>query len=68
MHASTMKINMNAHFCICQYLLNTAEFGDEDENESCLGGSNVYSQHFFYFWSNMCTKVFMYVSIFGNSF
>ena len=41
MHASTMRINVHAHFYIWQLLFNSAEFGGDEENESCPGGSNV---------------------------
>ena len=48
----------NAHKRACTFLylsiaFNRAEFGDDDENESFSGGSNVYSQRFLHFWSNM---------------
>ena len=46
MHASTMHINVHAHFYMMQQLLNSAEFESEEENKSSSGGSNVYSQQF----------------------
>ena len=46
MHASTMCINVHAHLYIWHYLLNSAEFGGDEQNESCSGWSNVYSQPF----------------------
>ena len=45
MHASTMRINVHACFYIWQQFLNNAEIGSDEENESCSGGFNVYSQH-----------------------
>ena len=59
MHASTMNLNLHTDFYICQYRINNAEFRDDEDNESCSGGSNVYLQQFLHLWSNMC----MYVSI-----
>ena len=31
-----------------------SEFEDDEENGSCSGGSNVYSQRLWLFWINMC--------------
>ena len=47
MHAS--ECNAHKRACTFRYLsiaFNRAEFGDDDENESRSGGSNVYSQGF----------------------
>ena len=44
MHANTMGIHVHACFFIFQYILNNAEFVDDEENERCSGGSNVYLQ------------------------
>ena len=57
MHARTMHINMHELFCICQYFLNSAELGDDEDYESCSVGSNLYSQQFSHFRSNMCSHV-----------
>ena len=53
-HASIMCIKVHADFGIFKWLLNTAEFADDEESESCLGGSILYSKEFSNFWSNMC--------------
>ena len=44
-------INVHAHLSI---YFKCAEFGDDEDNESCSGGSNVYSQWFLHFLSKMC--------------
>ena len=46
MHSSTIHINVHANFYLCQHLLNSAEFGDDEENENCSRWPNLYSQQF----------------------
>ena len=42
MYPKTIHIKVHAHFNICQYFINSAEFGADEKNEICLGGFNVY--------------------------
>ena len=74
MHAC--ECNAHKHACTFLYLVsafNSAEFVDDEENESCSGGSNVYLTMIFtllYRYVNACEHnahksvcMFLYLSI-----